>query len=176
MKFNRSEKMSKNESENAPKDSKPVIPLIKKKMMRFPRALYDAIEAKAIQEKDSISNLNAFICDLIRRGLKYEQNQPYAVDLETAELLESQKQLFEEEKNFFNQISQIFSVARQEEKPDQYEEKVERILKAIGKQKLSFQDLAQITHIQKSELIVILANLTGEDRIGFDERFNYYAI
>lgn len=141
-------------------------------MLYIPQALWNKIEDEHI-EKVFLGNMNTFLLHLITKGLKGEI-QSEIVDIKGEELKDKQLELFEQEKNFYAQIRQLFISGQEQPKPENYENKVKRVIQAIGTQRIRFEQIADITQIPKSELLIIMANLVGELLVGYDEELRYY--
>lgn len=146
--------------------------LTKKKLIKFPFALWEELEAKAKEENQD--NMSEFIRHICRSYLKGDLGKVQTRDLEIEQLLAEQRKLQEEDHKFLSNLNSLLRSAKNEPKPEKYEEKKSRVMKAIGTQKLQFDDIADITQIPKEELIILIGNLVDSMEIAFDEYWRYH--
>jgi len=146
-----------------------------KKLLVFPKALWEAIEAKAKEE--SVANLNEFIRYICREYLKSEgfRNRPEK-DEELFALQKERSDLLTQEYEFVANLNSLLKTAKKEAKPLDYEKKIAQILKCVESQRLKFDEIAEATNILKEELIVIIGNLVENESLGFDEQWRYYQL
>lgn len=142
-----------------------------RKEAKYPKALWLELQQKANEE--GFENMNAFLRHIARIYLKGDIGIR-TLDLETEQLLAQQEKLRQEEYEFVNRLNTLLKTAKNEPKPEDYDQKVERVLACVQSQKLKFEDIAKITLISKEDLIVIIGNLVDSGQLGFDDTWKYY--
>jgi hypothetical protein len=162
----KSAKKLTNESEKKPE-------IDHKKLIKFPKALWESLEAKAQEENQD--NMTEFIRYICREYLKTDGfKNKISIDEELIELEKRQEQFRNEEIQFFSNLNSLLKSAKNEEKPLDYEEKILQVLTSIEKQKLDFEGIYQATKIPKDQLVVLLGNLVESEEILYDNRWRYY--
>jgi len=154
-----------NESEKLPETDH-------KKLVNFPKALWDSLEAKTKEEKqDNMSEYIRAICReyLSTSGFKNKVRS----NEELIELERQQDQKREEEIQFFINLNSLLKSANNKEKPLDYEEKISQILTSVEKQKLDFEGIYEATKIPKEQLVVLIGNLVESEEILYDNRWRY---
>lgn len=144
-----------------------------KKLIKFSKALWESLEAKA--EEENQENMTEYIRYICREYLKSDGfKNRIGNDEEMIELEKRQEQKRNEEIKFFTNLISILKSARNYEKPLDYEKKISQVLTSIENQKLDFEDLHEATQISKEELVIILGNLVDSGQILYDTYWRYY--
>ena len=144
-----------------------------KKLISFPKALWDSLEVKA--EEENIDNMSEFIRAICRGYLSTSGfKNKISTDEELIELEKRQEHIRNEEVQFLNNLNALLKNAKNEQKPLDYEEKISQILTTVEKQKLDFDGIYEATKIPKAQLIVLIGNLVESEEILYDNRWRYY--